>query len=294
VATLVSVITPFRNARAFLTDAVESVLSQTFHDWELLLVDDGSTDDSTDLARALARRGEGRVRCLDADSAHRGVAAARNRGIADARGTFVAFLDADDVYLPGKLAADLAAFERDESVACVYGATRWWFDGVPGRDWTERLGVATDRTYAPPHLFVHVLMEERGDIPCTCSVTARKSALEAVGGFEERFALYEDQSLWAKLFLSYPVRVIGGCNARYRQHVGSTSARATVTGDYDRFRPHQARVAFLDWLTSYATARGESAAVIRAIEVSQAEATSGASFPWRRKIRRLGRYLPRG
>ena len=193
----------------------------------LLLVDDGSTDGSLELARSLASRHAERIRILPADPARRGAAAARNRGIAAAGGALVAFLDADDVYSPGKLENDVAALATDDSAACVYGASRWWHDGVPGRDWTERLGVAVDRTYPAPLLFVRILMEERGDIPCTCGVMVRKSALDAVGGFEERFTLYEDQSLWAKLFLAYPTRVRSGCDARYRQHSDSTSTRAT-------------------------------------------------------------------
>jgi glycosyltransferase involved in cell wall biosynthesis len=294
VSTLVSIVTPFRNAERFLADAAESVRAQTHQDWELLLVNDGSSDGSVELARRLAAGDQKRMRLLDGDPARRGVAAARNRGIAAARGQYVSFLDADDVYLSDKLAADVAAFASDESVACVYGATRWWFDGVPGRDWTERLGVASDKTYAPPYLFVHVLMEDRGDIPCTCGVTVRRSAVEAVGGFEERFALYEDQALWAKLFLAYPVRVASGCRARYRQHAASTSARAIASGDYDHFQPHRARIAFLEWIREYAQTHGQSQAVTSSIDRALGEARSAERFPLRRRLRRLGRYLPRG
>jgi glycosyltransferase involved in cell wall biosynthesis len=289
----VSVITPFVNARVFLADAIESVLTQRHRDWELLLVDDGSTDGSLDIAREFVGRGAGRIRVIDAEPGRRGAAAARNRGILAATGAFIAFLDADDVYLPGKLEADVAAFADDPSAACVYRATRWWFDGVPGRDWTERLGVALDRTYEPPTLFVRILMEERGDIPCTCGVMIRREALDAVGGFEERFALYEDQSLWAKLFLAYRVRPVSGCHARYRQHAASTSSHATSRGDYDRFRPHRARVTWLEWLKVYAADRHASAEVAAAIDAALCEGRGRRRVNLRRKLRRVGRYLPR-
>jgi glycosyltransferase involved in cell wall biosynthesis len=289
----VSIVTPFLDAREFLADAVESVLAQSHEDWELLLVDDGSADGSLDLARSLASRDAERIRILPADPARRGAAAARNRGIAAAGGVLVAFLDADDVYSPGKLENDVEALATDAAAACVYGASRWWHDGVPGRDWTERLGVAVDRTYQPPVLFVRILMEERGDIPCTCGVMVRKSALDAVGGFEERFALYEDQSLWAKLFLAYPARVRSGCDARYRQHAASTSMRATRRGDYDRFRPHRARVAWLEWLKDYASASKAPIEVTAAIKAALVEASGPHRVNVGRKLRRLGRYLPR-
>ena len=289
----VSIVTPFLDAEDFLADAVESVLVQSHEDWELLLVDDGSSDGSLDVAHALASRDKVRIRIVPADPARRGAAAARNRGIAVARGALVAFLDADDVYAPGKLANDVEALATDNSAACVYGASRWWHDGVPGRDWTERLGVAVDRTYSPPLLFVRILMEERGDIPCTCGVMVRKSALDAVGGFEESFALYEDQSLWAKLFLAYPTRVRSGCDARYRQHAGSTSMRATHRGDYDRFRPHRARVAWLEWLKAYASRSKAPLEVSAAIEAALVEASGPQRVNVRRKLRRMGRYFPR-
>lgn len=261
----VSVITPFVNARVFLADAIESVLTQRHRDWELLLVDDGSTDGSLDIAREFVGRGAGRIRVIDAEPGRRGAAAARNRGILAATGAFIAFLDADDVYLPGKLEADVAAFADDPSAACVYRATRWWFDCVPGRDWTERLGVALDRTYEPPTLFVRILMEERGDIPCTCGVMIRREALDAVGGFEERFALYEDQSLWAKLFLSHSVFVSNACHALYRQHPGSTSATAQSRGDYDNYGAHRAQDAFFRWLAALVTERNAAPEVLQAV-----------------------------
>jgi glycosyltransferase involved in cell wall biosynthesis len=289
----VSIVTPFLDAQEFLADAVESVLAQSHEDWELLLVDDGSTDGSLELARALASRDTGRIRIVPADPARRGAAAARNRGIAVAGGDLVAFLDADDVYSPGKVANDVKALAADASAAAVYGASRWWHYGVPGRDWTERLGIAVDRTHPPPLLFVRILMEERGDIPCTCGVTVRKSALDAVGGFEESFALYEDQSLWAKLFLEYPTRVRSGCDARYRQHAGSTSMRATHRGDYDRFRPHRARIAWLEWLKVYASAAKAPIEVMAAIETALVEANGPQRVNLRRKLRRMGRYFPR-
>ena len=289
----VSVITPFVNARAFLAEAIRSVLAQRHRDWELLLVDDGSTDGSLDIARDFVRRGEGRIRVIDAAPSRHGAAAARNRGIAAAMGSLVAFLDADDVFLPGKLEADVAAFSADPTAACVYRATRWWFDRVPGRDWTERLGVALDRTYEPPKLFIRILMEERGDIPCTCGVMIRKEALDAVGGFEERFALYEDQSLWAKIFLAYRVRPVSGCHAWYRQHAASTSALATIQGDYDPFRPHRARVGWLEWLNAYAIEKRAGEEVGAAIDAALREATNRRRVNVRRKLRRMGRYLPR-
>lgn len=290
----ISVVTPFRDPGRLLREAVESVLAQTHEDWELLLVDDGCRDGSETLARELATRAPGRIRVLAAEPDRRGAAAARNRGIAAASADWVAFLDADDLYLPERLAADVRALRADASAACVIRPTRWWFDGIRGRDWTERLGIVLDRTYGPPELFVRLLMQERGDVPCTCGVTIRKTALAAVGGFEERFALYEDQALWAKVFLAFPVRAASGCYALYRQHALSTSAGAVARGEYDPQRSHAARVAWLEWLALYARRAKASPAALAAVEGALREARHPRRGGLRRRLRRLGRYLPRG
>lgn len=247
----VSIVMPFYNAEAHIVEAVESVIAQTFPDWELLLVDDGSSDESSAIARNFAAR-DPRILLLPPDPARRGAAAARNRGIAAARGEFVAFLDSDDLYEPAKVAQDVAALDGDPQSAWVYGATRWFHEGGHRRDYHERLGVRLDRRYPPPAILNRIILEERGDIPCTCGVMIRKSALDEVGGFEECFALYEDQSLWVKLLLAYPVRVASGCNAAYRQHSASTSSTAVASGAYSQSGAHPARTAFLSWIGDYA------------------------------------------
>src|SRR5262249_6096994 len=98
---LVSVVTPFWNARSFIAEAIESVLAQEFQSWELLLVDDGATDGSTDIARDYAGRFPEKIRYLEHEGhANRGSSCARNLGIRDAKGAYIAFLDADDVWTP--------------------------------------------------------------------------------------------------------------------------------------------------------------------------------------------------
>ena len=290
VAPRVSVITPFLNASAHISEAIESVEAQHFGDWELVLVDDGSTDDSAAIAAVYAAK-DARILLLAPDRTKRGAAAARNRGIAAARGELVAFLDADDIYGPEKLAHDVTALDGDPEAAWVYGATRWFHENGAGKEYRERLGVRLDRRYDPPEILARIILEERGDIPCTCGVMIRREQLLAVGGFEERFALYEDQSLWVKLLLAYPVRVISGCNAAYRQHIGSTSTAAASSGDYDLQSPHPARDAFLAWVGEYADARHAPPSVRRALAIA-IKANDGLFFSkLARKFRRMNRFI---
>ena len=108
---LVSVIIAFLNEEKFLKEAVNSVLEQDYANWELLLVDDGSTNNSTAIAKAFAQKFPNRIFYLEHENhANKGVCASRNKGVAAARGELLAFLDADDVWLPGKLTEQVAVF----------------------------------------------------------------------------------------------------------------------------------------------------------------------------------------
>ncbi|MBQ9346288.1 MAG: glycosyltransferase family 2 protein [Oscillibacter sp.] len=130
----VSIITPVYQAERTLAECVESVLGQTFSDWELLLVDDGSTDAAPALCRRYAAR-DSRVRVLS-QPVNGGVSAARNRALREARGEYIAFLDADDCYLPRTL--ETLWNLRLQAGADAAGCAHW---NVPplGREWAERL-----------------------------------------------------------------------------------------------------------------------------------------------------------
>ncbi len=115
----VSIITPCYNAARFLAPAIESVLGQTFHDWELIAADDHSTDESLNILRRYQAR-EPRIRLLALDQ-RRGPAGARNAAIEAARGSYVAFLDSDDLWLPDKLEHQIA-FMQETASALSYTA----------------------------------------------------------------------------------------------------------------------------------------------------------------------------
>lgn len=117
----VTAIIPAYNRESHLRVAIESVRHQTFKDWELIIVDDGSTDNIGDLARSYAKR-DGRIRYVY--QKNMGVAKARNSGILMARGRYIAFLDDDDQWLPEKLEAQIAIMEADPSIGLTYSRFR--------------------------------------------------------------------------------------------------------------------------------------------------------------------------
>lgn len=253
----VSVVVPFLNVRPFIEETIASVRAQTYPHWELLLVDDGSRDGGAEIARAHATRDPERVRYFEHPGhARRGASAARNLGIRHARGRYIAFLDADDVWLPGKLTSQLAIMDAHPEAAMVYNRTQYWYSWTGAaedgsRDFIERLGVASNTLIAPPRLLT-LILSRRSPVPCTCSVLIRRSAVEQVGGFEESFLdLFTDQAFYAKIFVSMPVFAADGCWDRYRQHPHQSTALAERTG-----RIRAARRAFLEWLERYLTEHG--------------------------------------
>jgi glycosyltransferase involved in cell wall biosynthesis len=250
---MVSAVIIFLNAADFIGEAIESVFAQTFADWELLLVDDGSTDASTAIAKRYAARHPGRVFYL-AHEGHenRGMSASRNLGIRHARGDFIAFLDADDVWLPHKLEQQVAILEAHPRAGMVVGATHYWH-GWTGRkqdapfDHVAPVGGSQDALVEPPRLAKLLRPLGNEGSPSSSSMILRRAAIEAVGGFEEEFrALFEDQAFLIKIYLITPVFVSSACWDRYRQHPDSCCEQARTRAVY-----LPAHRAFLLWLEGY-------------------------------------------
>jgi glycosyltransferase involved in cell wall biosynthesis len=262
----VSVVMIFLDAGAYIDDAIRSVVAQhEVEDWELLLVDDGSTDQSSAIARRWADQDQ-RIRYLEHPGhENRGMSASRNFGIAEATGEWVAFLDSDDVWLPMMLRERMSTVERFAEVDGVIGGTLQWFTWDP-----ERLGrggadvrrpnpsVEFMAPLQPPKLFLAGYARPlRWVSPGICSVMARKRALDRIGGAESTFrALYEDQALYCKLALNLILIVDPRPFALYRQHPASTCSQARATSDYDPFRPHTDGEQFLHWLEYYIEREG--------------------------------------
>ena len=244
----VSAITIFLNEERFLAEAVESVLAQTFADWELLLVDDGSTDRSAEIAHSYAARQPDRIRCLAYPGrGNRGMSASRNLGLSRACGRSVGFLDADDVWLPGKLAEQCAILDARPQCGLVYGRTLIWrsWNGA-GEDFLYPLGVEPDAVHPPPRLF-ELLVENKAQNPTTCNALMRRSLIDEVGGFEDGFrGMFEDQAFFAKALLARPAYVDGRLWAKYRQHAASCSSASARAG-----RDRAARGRVLRWMRDH-------------------------------------------
>jgi glycosyltransferase involved in cell wall biosynthesis len=275
----ISVIVCFRDAQAHLEQAIGSVEDQEHERWELVLVDDGSTDSSTQVARAAAARDPERIRYLDHPGhANLGKSSSRNAGLRAAHGDYIVFLDADDLLLPGKLSHQASFLDSERDVDAVYGRTWYWNEAAEkshAHERLSRLAVRWGETQEPPDLLVRFL-EQPGSVPCLCAFMARREAVIRLGGFDESLQdLYEDQTLVAKLALHCRIRVDAVPGERYRLHEGSSTARAIREGTYHPWRPNAARRWYLEWLERY------SAQLEAPLSASLADALARAARPYR-------------
>jgi teichuronic acid biosynthesis glycosyltransferase TuaG len=218
---LVSVIMPAYNAGRHVAESVRSVLGQTYADWELVVVDDGSTDGTAGVVKGLAAR-DARIRYVRRENG--GQAAARNTGLGEARGRLVAFLDADDLWLPGKLSAQVALME-ERGVDLVYTDGYIFSDGGEVSP-DERFNILPGEARGEEMFRALFALNRIG----TLSVLVRREALDAVGRFDESRAYQncEDYDLWLRLakwgasFYGMEEKLM-----RYRRHAAATTYTAS-------------------------------------------------------------------
>lgn len=197
----VSVIVPLFNKADHVGRALASISSQTFADFEVIVVDDGSTDGGADI---VAKHRDSRLRLLSQQNS--GPGAARNRGIEQSRGLLLAFLDADDEWLPHYLETSIAGLDsrgaRHVAHTCTY------FDEPSGADssgmWRNRgfvAGVCQVDATTPAETLLH-----RVAFMSPCTTVARTEVIRTLGGFYEKNCRYaEDAYLWLRVLLSHPV-----------------------------------------------------------------------------------------
>ena len=259
---LVTAVIIFLNTEKFLQEAIESVIDQTYDSWELMLVDDGSTDGSTAIAKQYAEQYPTKIRYLEHPGhQNRGMSASRNLGIRSGTGEYIALLDSDDLWLPRKLEDQVALLNAQPEAAMLYGRTQFWHSWTGNfkdfeLDYYTNLGLAPNRLVQPPELLTLFLKDEH-TIASTCSILLRRSAYEQFGGFEENFRdMYEDMVFYTKLYLESPVYVTDGCWDRYRQNPNGCNAIATREGRFHPTKVNVARRTFLTWIETYLSKQG--------------------------------------
>jgi glycosyltransferase involved in cell wall biosynthesis len=216
---LVSVIIPSFNHAPYLRECVDSVLAQDHAPMEVIVVDDGSSDGSVEILRSYGSR----IRLLQQEGGRQ--ARARNLALGVARGEFIAFLDSDDRYRPGRLSAAVAAFKAQPQAALV------WADHVLIDEQGASLGEVRWAPREPD--FRRELIA--GNPICNATATVRRSVLDEIGGFDERVPRVCDGAAWYQIAARGHAFVhLPQCVLDYRQHGGNDSARfAPMTHDRD-------------------------------------------------------------
>jgi len=203
----VSVVIPAYNYGRYLAEAIDSALAQTYPPLEIIVVDDGSTDHTAEVIASYGRRVRGVFQ------ANAGVSAARNTGIDVARGEYLAFLDADDVWYPRKLELQMARFEADPSLGLVHAG----LEVVDGEGRTIEL-----KTRGREGWISHDLLRLQEDVmvgPGSNIVVPRRIAQE-IGGFDQSLAPSEDWDFGYRIAVRYHVAFVPMPLVRYRLHGG--------------------------------------------------------------------------
>jgi GT2 family glycosyltransferase len=223
----VSVVIPAYNAAGFLAATLQSVADQTTPPGEVVVVDDGSTDATVEIARCFG------AKVLSVANA--GPSAARNAGTNAASGEFIAFLDADDIWVPEKLAVQLAGLGAFGRPAFSFTDYRMFDDQGPRRRTSELRGTPAFRKIAGNLRRSRIVLTTRGNRPLLydsyippSSVLIRKADVLAAGGFDETLRVTEDYEFFLRLFRIVPAVVEMQPLLLYRQHPGQATANATA------------------------------------------------------------------
>ncbi len=207
----ISVVIPVYNGEKTIQKTIESVLNQTFKDWELIIIDDGSQDSTVRIIREIE---DSRIRLFSYDNA--GLASSRNRGIAHAQGEFISFLDADDLWTSDKLEMQFQALEKHPEAAVAYS-------------WTDYIDQSSQFLHSGRHITIngniyqHLLVNnflENGSNPLI-----RKQALNQVGGFDSSINSVADWDMWLRLAARYQFVAVPLPQILYRVSTDSMSSQ---------------------------------------------------------------------
>ena len=223
-APTVSVVMPVFNGARYVGAAIESVLRQSLPDWELTVIDDGSTDGTLDAVRAYADDPRIRVLCQE----NSGVASARNRGVSVAASALVAFLDADDLWTVNHLDSMVARMRVTRNAVLAFGSWQYIDEhGTPMPQVVVPFGADPERARQELHWRNAVL-------PST--VVVRTAGIRRVGGFDTAFQACADWDLWIRLLREGPFVALTQVSTFYRAHA------ASMTEDGDRIERERLRV----------------------------------------------------
>lgn len=220
---LVSVIVPNFNGGPYIRQALDSIVSQSYKNLEIIVIDDGSTDDSVEVLTEYAAKTTEMTLVLQQNA---GVAVARNKGISVARGDYIAFLDSDDYWHPEKLSLQIDILGKEQNFGVCFSSYMLWPPGTdnnyqnPDVMYSRRSfepGLAVDKEFTG--WIYHILL--RDVYVWTGTVVIRKEVLNRVGGFNNELKIGEDHDLWLRIADKYQMVKLSFPSALYRTRPNS-------------------------------------------------------------------------
>ncbi len=228
----VSIILPTYNCAGFLPDSIGSILLQTYDSYEIIVVDDGSTDNTREVLKPFMQR----IQYIHLVK-NKGLPAARNTGIRAARGEYLAFIDADDLWLPEKLQTDIAYLNKHPDVGMVY--SKHLNVDVNGR----ALNGGTKKRLPSGNIFTQLFSEQNFIIPS--SVVVRREVFNMTGLFDEQLFNCQDWDMWLRIAFFSKIAGINKTLIKYRHNPHSLSKnrdsvlkyqKAVIDKTYNQFK----------------------------------------------------------
>ncbi len=232
----ISIITPLYNGAKTLGETSESVLAQDFDNWEWILFDDGSTDDTIVIAEKLCEANPERVRLFRHEgNANFGTSFTRNKAVEMASADIIAFIDQDDVWYKNRLSHQMEIFSQHPECAMIWSPALYWYEN---REFVQPVGYRgrglKKGAYQPPE-FVRIFLSDLRGTPLPSGSLVRRKAFESVNGYEESIRGSEDVVLWLKLAAKYPIYFDDKVLIKYRKHHDSTLRVARRSGKMDEW-----------------------------------------------------------
>lgn len=233
----VSVVVPTFNSAKYIREALLSILVQDYHDYEIIVVDDASTDDTAEVVKDL---NSDKINYLRLPENHGGPSKPRNIGVKNALGEYIAFFDSDDLMLPGRLAKGATFLDEYTDIGMVF-TDAYKFDQFSGDHpdsflqnyikfkRAEKKQIDKDRYIINiPHAHLCLFYE---NFVLPSSVTVRREVFQKTGYFDESLTNGDDRDMWFRIFRSFPIGYIDFQSFKYRLSQGSISRRGAILAE---------------------------------------------------------------
>lgn len=243
----ISIITPLYNGEKTLKETADSIFSQDYKDWEWIMFDDGSSDNTKNIAKEILSKKNGNIFYFShVGNSNHGTAFTRNRAVERSSGEIISFIDQDDIWYKNRLSHQMKIIETKPECAMIWGPALYWYID---RSFKQPVGYRGEGLrsgiYEPP-LFVEIFLSDLRGTPLPSASLVRRKEFESVKGYDESIKGSEDIVLWLKLSEKFPIFYDDEILIKYRKHQDSTLRKASDSGKMDEWN-----LGFYKWVIDF-------------------------------------------